>query len=45
MEGVLTVMKTIKAAGLKIGIASNALVGGLTRSYMRESPKDLVLGR
>lgn len=45
MEGALTVLKTIKVAGLKIGIVSNSLVGGLTRSYMCESPRDLVLGR
>ena len=36
MEGALTVLKTIKAAGLKIGIVSDTLVGCLTRSYMRE---------
>ena len=45
MDGALAVLKTIKADGLKIGIVSNTLVGGLTRSYMCESPKNLVLGR
>lgn len=36
MEGALTVLKTIKTAGLKIGTVSNSLVGSLTRSYMCE---------
>jgi FMN phosphatase YigB (HAD superfamily) len=36
MDGTLTVLKTIKAAGLKIRVVSNTLVGGLTRPYMCE---------
>jgi N-acetyl-D-muramate 6-phosphate phosphatase len=36
MEGALPVLEAVKAAGLKTGIVSNTLVGGLARFYMQE---------